>query len=126
MGLVQDLQHHCHTLNIMGMTPKGDKSTRMIKVTPILEAGKVILPKEASWLADFHTELVRFPNGKYDDQVDSLSQLLEWFRHRQLGVNQLQSRITFITDSPDQGSPEICSPGLSIADIMNSPFSGAI
>ena len=126
MGLIQDLQTNCHTLQIKGMTPKGDKSTRMIQVTPILETGKVILPKDAPWLPEFQSELVHFPNGKFDDQVDSLSQFLEWFRHRQLGPNILQSRITFIPDAFGHSLPEICSPGLNIMDIMDSPFSGAL
>jgi len=126
LGLIQDLQHHCHTLHIMGMTPKGDKSTRMLQVTPILETGKVILPKDAPWLADFQSELVHFPNGKFDDQVDSLSQFLEWFRHKQLGPNVLQSRITFIPDSSGHSLPDICSSGLSINDIINCSFSGDI
>lgn len=126
MGLVQDLRYNYPTLNIMGMTPKGDKSTRMIQVTPILETGKVILPKDAPWLPEFQSELVHFPNGKFDDQVDSLSQFLEWFRHKQLGPNVLQSRITFIPDASGHSLPESCSPGLSIIDIMNNPFSGAL
>jgi hypothetical protein len=33
---------------------------------------------EAPWLADFLHEIVAFPNGKYDDQVDSTAQFLDW------------------------------------------------
>ena len=60
--------------------PETDKVTRMSNETSIIEAGVVYLPKEAPWLADFEHELARFPNGKHDDQVDSLSQALNVMR----------------------------------------------
>jgi hypothetical protein len=51
------------------------------------EAGRILLPQEASWLADFENELLAFPSGRYDDQVDALLLFLEWFaqneQHRQ-------------------------------------------
>ena len=31
----------------------------------------------------FLNELLGFPNTKYDDQVDSTSQFLEWIKHRE-------------------------------------------
>jgi hypothetical protein len=40
------------------------------------------LPQEASWLSDFRSELLSFPNGKHDDQVDAFSQLLGWIRRQ--------------------------------------------
>jgi YD repeat-containing protein len=36
------------------------------------EAGRILLPNEAPWLADFEHELLAFPYGGYDDQVDAL------------------------------------------------------
>jgi phage terminase large subunit-like protein len=43
-----------------------------------IEAGQVHLPREAEWLDTFLHELLAFPNGRYDDQVDSVSQFLKW------------------------------------------------
>lgn len=54
------------------------KEFRFDKVTPIIQAGKVFLPTRAVWLPDYEKELVAFPNGKNDDQVDSTSQYLDW------------------------------------------------
>ena len=62
----------------IGITPEGDKRVRMEAQTPIIEAGHVLLPKEAPWLAVFLEELLAFPSGKHDDQVDSVSQFLKW------------------------------------------------
>jgi hypothetical protein len=37
-----------------------------------------LLPAEAPWRNDFLLELLAFPTGKHDDQVDSVSQFLGW------------------------------------------------
>ena len=60
------------------MQPEGDKITRMSAQSAKIEAGYVHIPEQASWLPEFQTELLQFPNGRYDDQVDSLSQFLRW------------------------------------------------
>ena len=39
-----------------------------------------MLPKSAPWLDEFRSELLQFPDGRHDDQVDSLSQFLNWKR----------------------------------------------
>ena len=33
---------------------------------------------QAEWLGELRAELMQFPYGRYDDQVDSLSQFLNW------------------------------------------------
>ena len=40
------------------------------------ENGQVFFPKEAPWLPDLEAELFAFPNGRHDDQVDSIGQAL--------------------------------------------------
>ncbi len=59
-------------------TPKVDKETRFEAQLAKLESGNYRLPEEAPFMSDFKRELSAFPNGKYDDQVDALSQFLEW------------------------------------------------
>jgi phage terminase large subunit-like protein len=48
--------------------------------TAMIENGFVRLPKEACWRAEYLHELTVFPGGKYDDQVDSTAQLLDWLK----------------------------------------------
>lgn len=57
-----------------------DKIMRMHSVTGTIENGLVYLPGKADWLAPYMHELATFPNGKFDDQVDSTSQALDWVR----------------------------------------------
>jgi len=55
-----------------------DKVARMKAIQGLIEAGRVWVPAEATWLADFIDETAAFPGGKYDDQCDVLSQSLGW------------------------------------------------
>ena len=64
--------------NPIGIVPEGDKETRMLAQTPRFEAGHVFFPNDAPWLAVLMNELLAFPNGRHDDQVDSVSQFLKW------------------------------------------------
>ena len=51
---------------------------RMHAETAKIEAGRVLLPREATWLDTFLSEILAFPGSRHDDQVDSLSQFLNW------------------------------------------------
>lgn len=66
------------TLRPFMWRPEGDKEERLIGVTGQLEAGKCLLPAEAPWLEAFRSELRAFPHSRHDDQVDSLSQFLQF------------------------------------------------
>jgi predicted phage terminase large subunit-like protein len=71
-----------------------DKVMRMIAQTAMIENGFVHLPREAHWLADYVHELVTFPRARYDDQVDSTSQALDWIK--QSRMNPHAASIAFI------------------------------
>ena len=62
----------------IGRKPEGSKVDRMIAHSAKIEAGHVLLPVEAPWRNEFLLELLAFPSGKHDDQVDSVSQFLGW------------------------------------------------
>lgn len=56
--------------------PEGSKQDRASQQTPKIERGEVWLPRSASWLKTFEDEYIAFPQGKFDDQVDSMVQFL--------------------------------------------------
>jgi predicted phage terminase large subunit-like protein len=58
--------------------PLGSKVERFSVQSHRIEAGDVYLPERALWRGDFLAEVLSFPFGRYDDQVDALSQLLAW------------------------------------------------
>lgn len=71
-----------HPIRVILQRPIGEKAVRMMAQTARFEAGQVILPKDAPWLADYVRELLSFPTGRNDDQVDSTSQALAWLSRK--------------------------------------------
>ena len=63
---------------VIGRRSSSDKATRMNGETAKLQGGSLILPKAAPWLDEFLMEYLAFPGGKHDDQIDALSQFLNW------------------------------------------------
>jgi predicted phage terminase large subunit-like protein len=83
--LIQDLQAD----GVHGTTryePQMEKIMRMHSVSSTIENGFVHIPVQAEWLPEFLHELSAFPKGKYDDQVDSTSQALDWSKQ---GIDRL-------------------------------------
>jgi predicted phage terminase large subunit-like protein len=80
-ALIQDLRYY-HEIRAIGIKPEGEKETRLATVSPIIEQGSVYFPKQAAWLGELLDELLRFPQTKFADQVDSVSQYLNWARAR--------------------------------------------
>ena len=64
--------------------PTMDKTMRMHSVTSTIENGFAHLPDRAAWLGEYLHELATFPKGKYDDQADSTSQALDWFKEHSM------------------------------------------
>ena len=81
-SLAQELKANPHFLTVIERKPEKDKPTRLAAVAPLFEAGKVSLPTSASWLIEYEKELLGFPGARYDDQVDSTSQYLNWSNER--------------------------------------------
>ena len=75
----------------IGVKPKnsGSKADRMVAQSAKIETGHVHLPKRADWLDSFLLELLAFPNGRHDDQVDSVSQFLNWAAVRRSRESQM-------------------------------------
>ena len=73
---------------VVNFTPsKGnDKLTRVHSVSPLFEAGMVWAPDEV-FAEELIEEVAAFPNGEYDDLVDSMTQAL--MRYRQGNFIQL-------------------------------------
>jgi predicted phage terminase large subunit-like protein len=62
-------------LTVKKIIAKGDKKERAIAASPRMSAGMVYFPHEA-WTKELEKELLFFPFGEHDDQVDTLSYAL--------------------------------------------------
>lgn len=69
---------------IIPVKPQGGKLSRAHAVTPLFEAGNVYFPDPTKmpWVNDLIGELLQFPVGSNDDQVDSLSQALTYLQSK--------------------------------------------
>lgn len=76
-AIMQDLRRDGRLAPIL-VRPKFDKEARFLAQSVRFEGGQVHVPTEAPWLATWLEELLAFPNGRHDDQVDSTSQALHY------------------------------------------------
>jgi predicted phage terminase large subunit-like protein len=80
--LIQELQHEGALYGIRPYEPPpgSDKVLRLHTQTTLFEAGRVLLPVSAPWLDEYVREVTSFPGSKYDDQVDSTTQALDYLK----------------------------------------------
>ena len=96
------LTHELRTMGIpvVNFTPSNgnDKVTRVHSVSPLFEAGMVWAPDE-TFADELIEEVAAFPNGEYDDLVDSMTQAL--MRYRQGNF------VTLPTDDLEDGESSV-------------------
>lgn len=75
-AVIDSLKHH--VTGIIPIEPDGSKTARAHAVTPLFEAKNVLLPdpQVCSWVKEYESELLQFPSGAHDDQVDTTTQAL--------------------------------------------------
>ena len=60
-------------LPIRELRPDKDKWARSEQAAVLCENGRAYFPKSATWLNEWESELLSFPSGAHDDQVDCFS-----------------------------------------------------
>lgn len=89
-SLIQDLRDNT-LVPVVAIEVAGDKIFRAEQSTGAWESGLVHLPSDdpaiaPAWLRDFESEIFGFPLSTYKDQVDSVSQAINYIhRHRASG-----------------------------------------
>ena len=76
--IIQTLKND-HMIYPIAINPEYDKKARLMGVSHLIENGSCLFPNnEPHWWPDLEKELLIFPRGKYDDQCDALSQVLNY------------------------------------------------
>jgi len=85
-AVLDSLRDKIHGL--IAVEPDGSKVARAYAVTALWAAGNVYIPEEEMflWVKDFTDELVAFPAGANDDQVDAMTQALRHLKTHGLGL----------------------------------------
>jgi len=84
-AVIDTLRNELHSL--IAIVPKESKIARLNAVSPMIEAGNLWVPnpKLYPWVDDFIQEIITFPKGKFDDQVDAMTQYLNRVRDSSIG-----------------------------------------
>lgn len=70
---------HGLLFNVVPIKPSGDKVSRLIGCSALIENGTLQFPQdEKPWWSDFKKELLGFPGTKHKDQVDALTQCINY------------------------------------------------
>ncbi|MEQ4489684.1 MAG: phage terminase large subunit [Dehalococcoides mccartyi] len=78
-AIISTLKHRI--AGLIPIEPAGGKIVRAQAASPDIEAGNVYLPENTSWVSDFVEECANFPNGAHDDQVDAMSQAINYLNN---------------------------------------------
>jgi predicted phage terminase large subunit-like protein len=73
--LISDLRRETG-VRMAPVTPIGSKWVRADAVSPLFEAGRIVLPQSAPWLDGWMHEHLSFPNAAHDEAVDTTSMAL--------------------------------------------------
>jgi predicted phage terminase large subunit-like protein len=65
-------------MELVPVTPVGDKVERLRNHRRAIRRGLVQLAHPTRWYHDFIEEATQFPYGPFDDQIDAVSQYLDW------------------------------------------------
>jgi predicted phage terminase large subunit-like protein len=77
-SLIQDMRRA--GLPVLEYNPDRDKVARVYAASPLMEAGRLWIPKGKKWADDLIEELIRFPNAAHDDQVDALTMAVHYLK----------------------------------------------
>jgi len=77
-SLIQDMRRA--GLPVQEYTPDRDKVSRVYAASPMIETGKVWIPKNKPWADDLLTEMLQFPNAAHDDQVDAMTMAIHYMK----------------------------------------------
>lgn len=77
-SLIQDMRRA--GLPVLDYLPDRDKVARVYASTPMMESGRVWLPKDRQFADDLFEECMSFPNGAHDDQVDCMTMAIHYMK----------------------------------------------
>jgi predicted phage terminase large subunit-like protein len=92
----------------------GDKASRAQAIRGRTAMGKVYLPRRAPWASEFVDELLRFPAGKHDDQVDAFAL-----------IGQMLDRLVHGT-KPKQREPMRCANEMTMDELLELAGPGGL
>jgi predicted phage terminase large subunit-like protein len=79
-ALISELRRRGKTRRlVLPITPRGSKAARLNRHIDKIREGRVQLPENAVFNAEFGAEFERFHRREHTDQVDAFTQMADWF-----------------------------------------------
>jgi predicted phage terminase large subunit-like protein len=75
-AIIDTLKQARQGFTVREVHPLGGKIARANAAAPQFEQGRVFFPRHASWREKYCRQLLQFPSGNFDDQVDQTTQVL--------------------------------------------------
>jgi predicted phage terminase large subunit-like protein len=72
--MLEEHHHHCELWPTAGMS----KEERLEPHLHMFSEGRILIKNNQPWTTVLAGEWLRFPFGKYDDQLDAMTQYLNW------------------------------------------------
>jgi predicted phage terminase large subunit-like protein len=82
LSILQQLRTEKRREGIVAIQPQGSKAERLEAQLDMLYDGRVRFDPSRSFWRELLNEMRAFPDGRHDDQIDSISQFLKWIRGR--------------------------------------------
>lgn len=79
---------------VIAINPQGGKTARMFAVAAEWQSGDWYVDRRAAWTEPFIEQITTFPNGKYDDMCDSMSQAACWLLQRKVPTVMIYNAFT--------------------------------
>ena len=92
ISLIQDLKNSL-SINVIGRSPRKSKEERVQKMIIFLQNKRFFISDNLFKRRDFIDEIKLFPFCKNDDQVDCISQFIDWYM--EININQKSPKILF-------------------------------
>ncbi len=79
--LARELRRRFPSLDIrLISTDRRSKSERLLRHFDVIKGGRIKLPRDAHFREPWDDEIEHFPHGKFNDQVDTMTQGLDYMR----------------------------------------------
>jgi len=79
-ALLQDLRDS--EVPVRGVSSKGGREDRFLRMADLFLSGRVLLPVRAAWLGRYFGELTALPHGERDDLAAATAAALLWMEER--------------------------------------------
>lgn len=82
------------------VTSTSDKATRAQSIRGRMAMGKVYFPRNASWSEPLISEMMKFPNGSHDDQVDVMGLIGRMLDTMIIGKEPVKKKEIYLAKMP--------------------------